>query len=174
VLIGAGTGQLYARWGAAHLGSFATRVLLVPGAILIAAWFVIDAFAAFLFGTGAWNWVPALFVLRLGTCMVALSFLAQGSQRIRRMPHAFGALAQESLLVYFVHLCVVFGSIWNPGLAHWYGRSLTPAQTFVVTLALLAAMTLLAWEWNRWKHVRPRGARWVSVAAAAGLVLALV
>jgi hypothetical protein len=118
--------------------------------------------------------VPALFLLRLGTCMVVLSLLAQASRWIANMPHAFGALAQESLLVYFVHLLIVFGSIWNRGLATWYGHALTPAQTFLVTVALLAAMTLLAWEWNRWKHVRPRAARWVSWAAGAWLIVALL
>jgi uncharacterized membrane protein len=174
VLIGAGTGQLYSRWGASHLGAFANRVLLAPGAVLIAAWFVVDALAVALFGAGPWSWVPALFLLRVGTCMVVLSVLAHGSRSIARMPHVFGALAQESLLVYFVHLCIVFGSIWNYGLAHWYGRALTPGQTFGATVAILAAMTLLAWEWNRWKHVRPRAARWVSMAVGAGLIGALI
>jgi len=32
------------------------------------------------------------------------------------------------------------------------------------------AMIGLAWQWNRLKHVRPRTARWASVAAGALLV----
>ena len=40
VLAGAGLGQIYSRWGAAHLRAFARWVLLVPGAVLLVLAFV--------------------------------------------------------------------------------------------------------------------------------------
>jgi uncharacterized membrane protein len=171
VLIGAAGGQLYARWGAAHLARFANWVLLVPGIVLMLVG--VDGGTA-LFGTSAWSWVPAQVVLRIGSCFVLLSVVAHASQRIANLPHVFGAVAQESLVIYFVHLCIVYGSIWNSGLAQLYGESLTPLQTFFVVVALVAAMTLLAWQWNRLKHVRPRTARGVSLGAAIFLGLLLV
>ena len=36
VLLGVGFGQVYSRWGAAHLAQYANRVLLLPGAALLA------------------------------------------------------------------------------------------------------------------------------------------
>jgi uncharacterized membrane protein len=171
VLTGAAAGQLYARWGAAHLSSFANRVLLAPGVALI----LVSLYAsAALFGTGELSWLPAQVVLRLGACFIALSVVAHASRFIGQLPHVFGAVAQESLVIYFVHLCIVYGSIWNVGLAHFYGEALDPLPTVGVVIALVAAMTLLAWHWNRLKHVRPRSARWVSVAAGVLLAAMLI
>jgi uncharacterized membrane protein len=171
VLIGAAAGQLYARWGAAHLSSFANWVLLVPGVVLI----VVSLYAGpALFGTGELSWVPAQVLVRLGACFMVLSVVAQASRFIGQLPHVFGAVAQESLVIYFVHLCIVYGSIWNRGLASFYGESLAPIPTVGIVIALVAAMTLLAWHWNRLKHIRPRSARWVSVAAGVALTAMLI
>jgi uncharacterized membrane protein len=157
VLVGAAVGQLYARWGIARLVSFARWGMFVPGVALISL------------GLTVWNGIPGDVALRTGTCFLILALIAIVSRQVRQLPHVFGAVAQESLVVYFVHLCVVYGSIWNPGLARLYGGALSPTMTIVAVVGVVTAMIWLAAQWNRFKHARPRGARRVS--AAAGLVL---
>ena len=165
VLVGAGLGQFYARWGASHLGLYATRVLLVPGLLLVAAAILARSAA----GGRAWTVVPLDVQTRIGACLIVLAVVAFASRRISHLPHLFGAVAQETLLIYFVHLCIVYGSVWNSGLAQIYGETLSPGATVGWVLALLGSMTLLAVYWNAWKHTRPRVTRWVTVAA--GMVL---
>ena len=159
VLFGAGAGQIYARWGAAHLDAFSRWGMLLPGALLLAA------------GLTVLNGIPGDVALRTGCCFLLLGAIAVVSRRISQLPHVFGAVAQESLVVYFVHLCIVYGSIWNPGLARYYSLSLTPLQLVPVVLALIAGMVLLASEWNWLKHTRPRMAR--GVAVATGVMMAI-
>ena len=170
VLIGAALGQFYARWGASHLGLYATRVLLMPGLVLLGTALVARAVWAEL----AWTMVPLDVQTRTGACLIVLAVIAYASRRISHLPHLFGAVAQETLLIYFVHLCVVYGSIWNRGLAQIYGETLAPAPTVAWVLALLASMTLLAVYWNSWKHTRPRVTRWVTVATGAVLLARLL
>ena len=86
----------------------------------------------------------------------------------------FGAVAQESLLIYFVHLCIVYGSVWNRGLTQTYGPTLTPVQTLAAVLVVIASMVGLAWYWNRLKHVHPRIARGMSYAAGAVMLYRLL
>ena len=162
VFVGAAAGLLYARWGAAHLVSFARWGMLAPGVLLVAC------------GLGVWSGIPGDVAIRTGVCGLILGLIAIVSRHVSQLPHLFGAVAQESLVVYFVHLCIVYGSIWNPGLAQFYGGRLTPLPTVVAVLAVVTAMIGLAWHWNRLKHVRPRTARWVSLAAGAFLVGRLV
>jgi acyltransferase len=162
VFVGAGAGLLYARWGAAHLVSFARWGMLAPGALLVAAGLVV------------WSGIPGDVAIRTGVCGLILGLIAIVSRHVSQLPHVFGAVAQESLVVYFVHLCIVYGSIWNPGLARFYGGRLTPVPTVVAVFAVVMAMIGLAWQWNRLKHVRPRTARWVSLAAGAFLMGRLV
>jgi hypothetical protein len=99
--------------------------------------------------------------------------MAHASGRLNRLPRVFGAVAQETLLIYFVHLCIVYGSIWNRGLAQIYGPTLTPASTAFTVLLILASMVALAAFWNWQKHTHPRIARWTSLATGTALMLAL-
>ena len=173
VLLGVGFGQLYARWGAAHLSMFAQAALLAPGVAMVIVAIALRSQPA-LFGTGIGAAVPAEVLTRVGACLIILAVIAHLSRRITRLPHVFGAVAQESLLIYFVHLCIVYGSVWNRGLTQIYGPELSPLQTLLAVLAVITSMVALAWHWNWWKHAHPRVARGMSYAAGAVLIYKLL
>ena len=168
VLIGAGAGQIYARWGAAHLGAYANWGLLLPGIVLALIAFNLSRSPP-AFGVDDFGWVPGQILLRTGVCLAILGAVAHASARIDQLPHVFGAVAQESLVVYFVHLCIVYGSIWNAGLYGFYGDALGPGATVLAVVAVVISMIALAWQWNGLKHHRPRIARLVAVAMGVGL-----
>ena len=170
VLVGTAFGQLYARWGAAHLAAYANRTLFLPGVAMLLSAGALRAWPPAVFGTGPGSVVPVEVLTRIGTCLLVLGVIAHLSRRITRLPHIFGAVAQESLLIYFVHLCIVYGSVWNRGLAQAYGASLAPGPTLLFVVLVIASMVGLAWYWNWWKHAAPRGARWASFAVG-GLLL---
>ena len=174
VLVGAALGQWYLRWGTARLDWYANVALFAPGFGLVTLAFVVGALPGSLVGVGAWEAVPNQVALRMGASLILLSLIARASQRITRLPHVFGAVAQETLLIYFVHLCIVYGSIWNRGLAQVFGPTLDPGQTSVCVVLLLMAMAALAWYWNWWKHTRPRAARWTALAVGAVLLYSLL
>jgi hypothetical protein len=173
VFAGAALGQLYVRWGAARLSSYTGLGLLVPGVALVALAFAVGAVPVSLVGSGAWDWVPNQVSLRLGASLILLAVIARASQRISRLPHVFGAIAQETLLIYFVHLCIVYGSIWNRGLVQVYGPTLGPGGTVLSVVVLITAMAGLAWYWNWFKHTRPRAARWTAFGIGGWLVYRL-
>jgi uncharacterized membrane protein len=170
VLVGAALGQLFARWGTTRLDTFAIGALALPGVAMVALALVMRGLPSFLVGSGAWEWVPTQVTLRLGASLIVLAVIARASQHIGRLPHYFGAVAQETLLIYFVHLCIVYGSVWNRGLVQMFGPTLRPGETVLFVVLLIAGMTSLAWYWNWWKHVRPRAARWMSIGIG-GLLL---
>lgn len=173
VFLGAALGQLYARWGASHPTEFANWAMLVPGAALTVLAFYIEGLLGPL-AAGESGWIPRDVLLRAGACLVVLRMLAHASQRISHLPRVFGAVAQESLLVYFVHLCVVYGSVWNRGLYRSYGEALSPVQAIMTAIAVVLPMIALAWFWNRLKHGRPAVAKRVVVLAGVGLFVALI
>jgi acyltransferase len=174
VLLGAALGQWYMRWGIARLDWYANVALFAPGLALVTVAVVVDTLPTSLVGVGAWESVPNQVALRMGASLILLALIARASQRITRLPHVFGAFAQETLLIYFVHLCIVYGSVWNRGLAQAYGPTLGPGQTVLVVVVLLTAMFGLALYWNWWKHTRPRLARWTAAAVGGLLVYRLL
>ena len=92
VLIGAGAGQLYARWGAAHLTAFATWGMLTPGVALIAVGSNIERLLGSVF-TGPGSWVPGDVLVRTGSCLVILGSVAHASRYIGQLPCVFGVVA---------------------------------------------------------------------------------
>lgn len=174
VFLGAAIGQLYARWGAAHMNAFANGVFLGGGLVLTAIgltwrWTHFDPY-----GAGPAQYVPGEFILRTGVSLMILAVVAHASRRITRLPHVFGAIAQESLLIYFVHLCIIYGSVWNTGLMQYIGETLSPIRTVPVTLALVVSMVLMGWYWNWYKHHRPWVAGYVVIVVATLLIVRLL
>jgi uncharacterized membrane protein len=157
VFIGAAAGQVYTGWGAAHLTAFAKWGMLAPGVLLVAM--------------GYWmlTGVPGDVAVRTGCCFLVMGAIALLSQRISQLPHVFGAVAQESLVVYFIHLCIVYGSVWNVGLYQFFGDRMSPLATLAFVPVVVVPMIGLAYYWNRLKHARPLAARRVSLAC--GVVL---
>src|SRR4030095_8795295 len=193
VLFGAGLGQIYVGRGAARLTSYATDVffvaggvpsapgggvaarltsyatyvLFVPGVVLSALGWGLAAVEQAPWGPDAWNFMPIQLAIRIGACLIVLAVIAWSSQRLMRLPHFFAAVAQETLLIYFVHLCIVYGSIWNNGLAIWYAASLGPLATLLCVLFLLVSMAALGWYWHGLKHTRPWPGRGGTAGGAA-------
>jgi hypothetical protein len=99
--------------------------------------------------------------------------VAHGSARLTHLPHIFSAVAQETLLIYFVHLCIVYGSVWNQGLSQIYGQTLAPLATSFCVAVVIASMSTVAFYWNWCKHSRPRLARWIWVTSGVLLAFGL-
>jgi hypothetical protein len=174
VLLGAGLGQIYARWDPAHLTRYANRALLLPGVMMVLIGGSESLMTDKPFGPGEWSFIPPQFLIRAGTCLVLLAALAHASRPIQHLPRVFGAVAQETLLIYFVHLCIVYGSVWNHGLSRYFAGALHPVAVTGVVVLLVAAMVALASYWNWWKHVRPQSARWISIGTMTALLARLL
>jgi hypothetical protein len=174
VLLGAGLGQIYVGWGAAHLVRYATFALLVPGIILSCLGWGLAAVENGPWGPDAWNFMPIQLAIRVGACLIILAAIAGASQRLGRLPRFFAAVAQETLLIYFVHLCIVYGSIWNNGLAVYYATALGPMATLLCVLLVLTSMAALGWSWHWLKHANLRLSRWITAGVAALLVIQLL
>ena len=167
VLIGAATGQLYAHWGAAHLLTFANRVLFGGALVLTIPGALARYYHWMPFGDGPSGAIPMEYVLRTGVSFAILGVAAHVSTRLTGIPKLVGALAQESLTVYYLHLCLVYGSIWSFGIQQVIGGPvLGLGAAFGVAGVVAILMVGVALYWNWCKHARPKLALGFKVAAA--------
>ena len=83
------------------------------------------------------------------------------------------ALAQESLTIYFVHICILYGSLWNAGLRQKIGATLTPWLMVACVWFLLMGMTALGLSWNWFKKTEPKRSYWVQAAIMIAAVYSL-
>jgi uncharacterized membrane protein len=106
--------------------------------------------------TEFWTVSPNLFLVKAGAVLILLAGAVVFTDYLGKLPRMFSVLSRESLTVYFVHLCIVYGSIWNDGLYQLVGPRLGLSATLASIAALLVGISALAWAWfefkQRWHH----------------------
>lgn len=149
------------------LESFPRLLFRVGGVLLVVSAVVAQVPFEPYTGLDWWRMSPVHVVLRIGCILLVLSGIVAVALRIRRLVAPLQALAEESLLVYAVHVAVLYGSLWNIGLNVQVG-ALSPAPVAAWCVAMMAASTLLAWAWSALQRRAPRMARvtrWVVMTA---------
>lgn len=171
ILLGAVLGALYLRASAGQFARDYTRVLLGGGLGMLGVGLVCARVPLQPFGeTAFWYTSPNLFLVRSGLVLLVLGGLAYLSPLLSRRARVVQVLAQESLTIYAVHVCLVYGSVWNAGLRQRVGPTLTLLPALAYVAAMCAAMILLAFAWHWCKRHEPGVAQWVRVGAGGVLV----
>lgn len=130
-----------------------TRAFALGGAAMIAAGAAFRLSPLAPYGpTEFWTVSPNLFLVKAGAVLVLLAGAATATRRLRALPRAFTVLSRESLTIYFVHLCLLYGSIWNAGLFQIVGPRLGLSAAVASVTAMLIAMSALAWTWSEFKR----------------------
>ena len=155
-LLGATFGVTFGPWATRdHLQPLARGLFLVGAALAIGAG-VLGEYGWFEYGVHDW-WraSPLSFVQRLGSVLLLLSVVAGIGNYVTRLTPPLQGLAEESLLVYAVHVALLYGSLWTVGLGPRFGPQ-PPGVVLVWVIVMLLAMTGLALVWNNIERLHPR------------------
>jgi uncharacterized membrane protein len=120
-----------------------------------------------------WKVSPNLFLSKCGWVCLILSSLIFVTRRIHLPEKPIQALAQESLTIYFIHVCVLYGSLWNTGLRQKIGAVLTPLPMLGWVWLMLIAMISVGLAWSWFKKVEPKRSHWVQAAIMVAAVYSL-
>jgi len=173
IFLGATLGTAYAT-----IGEWSPRVLrnAIPvGLLLILAGVKLEGFSHALYGdANFWPTTPHLFLTRIGfvTTIIGLASMVEAWVPIKASTAR--SLAEESLVVYFVHVSLLYGSIWNPGIKQFVGGTMGFAHAYLYVIAMISAMLMMAFYWNRAKksHPMPSFAFRTAIFAIAALAVA--
>jgi uncharacterized membrane protein len=115
---------------------------------------------------------PLFFASRLGVIFLLLTACWLYAER-RKTERSFVLdVSKESLLVYTLHLMVIYSEYWNgKSLEHWYGGTLSIGQCIIATLGLMLAMIIVARVWSQIKKTSMPWARYISYATGILLLL---
>jgi uncharacterized membrane protein len=152
VLMGAGLGALYVSSKETSPRPFA-HALAVAGFLLAVIGFRLQPLVMKLYSRlDFWHTSPSLFMIRAGIVLLAIGIALHLTHLPARFAEIVLALAPESLLVYFVHVCILYGSIWNPGLRQYYGNRFDLQHAAIVAAALIVLVLSMAYGWSRCKR----------------------
>jgi uncharacterized membrane protein len=153
ILFGAALGVWYLQFRERRSDAEAARVFLYAGVSMIVAGVAFYLLPLRPYGPiDFWKISPNLFLVKAGSVLGLLAAAVGLTLHLNSLPYAVTVLARESLTVYFVHLCVLYGSIWNDGLFQRIGPHLGLPATVLWAAGMLFAMSLLAYVWHECKQ----------------------
>jgi hypothetical protein len=115
--------------------------------------------------------VLQLFSFRIGLIMVLIGLLTLAEGKTGKIISFFQAIGKESLVIYLIHLMIVYGSVVNPGFRQFFGDRLSALPGISIALGLAAVMIGLGWAWNYFKCTKPRAAKLARNALIAVLLV---
>jgi uncharacterized membrane protein len=172
IFLGATLGIAYVEFGRSNPSLLGKAIPF--GLLLLLSGIGLERASLYLYGQeNFWPTSPHLFLTRIGFVTAGLG-LAAGLERLLPVsPRALRSLAEESLLVYFVHVIILYGSIWNPGLKQYIGGTMGFSQAYPLALALVSIMMVVALLWNRAKKDYPLPSLVLRVAVVGVAALAI-
>lgn len=175
IFFGAGLGVWYARPRPVRKAPDHAAVFLTIGLAMAASGTLLHAVPWSPLGAvDFWTLSPNLFLVKAGSVLIGLSAAMRLMRAVRTLPGIVTALSRESLLVYLVHVVLLYGSAWTVGLSQDVGARLGPGPVVEWIVVLVAAMSLLAWTWYECKRQMSSVASLVRAAAAVAVIYGLI
>ncbi len=172
IFLGATLGIAYVEFG--QSAPALLRKAIPFGLLLLVSGIALERLSLHLYGqANFWPTTPHLFIARIGFVTAFLGLATFVERILPVAPRTVRALAEESLLVYFVHVMIVYGSIWNSGLKQYLGGTMGYAQAYLLALALLTVMMMMAFSWNRAKKDYPLPSLLLRLAVVGAATLAI-
>lgn len=151
------------------------RLAIPVGMVLMLAGVKLEHASHALYGDASfWPSTPHLFITRIGFVMTVMGLATFIEGFVRPKASTIRSLAEESLLVYFVHVALLYGSMWNPGVKQYMGGTMGFSHAYVFVLLMISSMMTMAYFWNRAKkgYPTPSYAFRTAIFAVAAIAIA--
>lgn len=90
-----------------------------------------------------WTTSPNLVFYRLGLVITFTSLITFMALRLNSIPRILILLGRNTLLIYVVHLVILYGSPWNLGIVYLFDKAFNPFITILLALAMIGLMILM-------------------------------
>jgi len=126
---------------------------LVLGILGVVFWFLsyigndIAGLFGYSFDRSSTSWLTISF--RIGFVLMLNALISFISINVETIPRIIILVGRNTLLIYVVHLMILYGSAWNRGLNHYFGNSLYAPQTISIALTMIILMTTMVWLINK-------------------------
>jgi len=94
---------------------------------------------------------PGLILFRVGFVLLLNAAVSYIALRAERIPGFLITVGRNTLLIYVVHLLILYGSAWNPGINKLWTKSFNGWEAFGAAVIMLSLMTLMVFYLHKLK-----------------------
>ena len=94
---------------------------------------------------------PGLIMFRIGFVLLLNALVSYIALRAERIPGFLITVGRNTLLIYVVHLVILYGSAWNPGINKLWNKSFNGWEAFIAAVVMLSLMTLMVFYLHKFK-----------------------
>jgi uncharacterized membrane protein len=129
-----------------------SKLLAFSGAILILFFFAINLIEKIFYGDpDLYHSKLGIICLRIGFVLILNAIVSFISIEVSSIPRLIILIGRNTLLIYVVHLVILYGSAWNPGLVQPFGRSFNVFNTLTTVLIMFSLMVSMVVVVNKLK-----------------------
>jgi len=88
---------------------------------------------------------PNLIILRLGIIILLNGIVSFIAANIKKLPGIILLIGQNTLLIYALHLIIIFGSSWNLGISFFYNHALSPTLSVILAICMIGLMVAIVY-----------------------------
>jgi uncharacterized membrane protein len=152
VIAGGVLGAYLAKHPMVFKSSKFSLTLLITGSILIVVSLVIKNITALNGSEAAVNSATtSLIFFRVGFVLVLNAIVSYISLKVSSLPKLIILIGRNTLMIYVVHLLILYGSAWNPGLYGWVGKTFNGVQAVISAVLMVGLMSLMVMLFSKFK-----------------------
>ena len=131
--------------------------VFIVGVLLLLTSFLFNQINAFVNSADQyWLSKSALVVYRLGIILLLCGVLSFSATKISSIPRVITMLGRHTLLIYTVHLVIIYGCAWSPGLSKLFGRTFNTEEVILAASIMILLMTGLVISLEKIKLIKNR------------------
>ena len=94
---------------------------------------------------------PNTIFFRMGFVFLLTAAVSYVSLHVNKIPQIIILAGRNTLLIYVVHLVILYGSTWSPGLILVWGNSFSGVQSFFAAVLMIILMTIMVLVIHKFK-----------------------
>ena len=94
---------------------------------------------------------PGLILFRVGFVLLLNAVVSYIALRAEQIPGFIITVGRNTLLIYVVHLLILYGSAWNPGISKLWAKSFNGWEAFGAAVLMLSLMSLMVFYLHKLK-----------------------
>lgn len=103
-----------------------------------------------------WMFMNGYIFVRVGYVVLINGLMAFIVRKFNTIPKIIRDTGKKTLMLYVIHIVILYGSAWFPGLYKYYSKSFTPVETIIAVVLMLGLMLSIVQFTEKYKSIKRR------------------